>query len=672
MRLKFQSILLLCLAAGMIHADDQSPSSSPGFSDWLARLLSAEVRKMDEHRFRLTKEVQELPVPAAENSSIRHGWHSRFLNIPSDTAWVQVDLGEMLPIDLVALVPALGKSEQESGPGYGFPRGFRIELSESADFARAITISDVTQTAIPNPGAFPFITKVTAQRGRFVRVTVVEGWQRRTDSIAAFGEIMVLSRNRNVAAGRPVTASGSVRSIPAWMPENLTDGQSQLGAPVSTEISLTDGYLAAHETGSPHVIKWVQVDLGQEFPLDELRLFPSRPALFVDSPGHGFPLAFRVETAAEMSFEHPQLIFDSGENDFIHPGENPVVILAKGKRGRFIRVTATKLQSRGSVVSFSLAELQAWSGNSNVALGKPVTALDVVKGTAVPRWSPAFLVDGYNSRHRILDWSAWLIGLDRRREIAAELLRLDQARAQKVDDIMAMVIRSGAGAVAGVLLLSVAFYWRVKLIKRREVDFLRQRIASDLHDEIGSQLGSIALAAQLAQRRLDDPETARERFTEIERIARETTESMHDIVWLLKPGNANLAELAARLRETHTTLLRGQDCQFTLSGETSPRPLPIEFTRNFYLAYKEMLANIAKHARAQTVKIDLVVRDNRMDLTVQDDGVGFTSQQPPAGEGLGNLRRRADQLGATLNIASVPGGGTTITFSAPLRNRIEE
>jgi signal transduction histidine kinase len=175
--------------------------------------------------------------------------------------------------------------------------------------------------------------------------------------------------------------------------------------------------------------------------------------------------------------------------------------------------------------------------------------------------------------------------LQRRHEIELELARLATALPVAVDATLALVSRFGIGALSGLVLFAAGSLWRARIAKRRAVKELRTRIASDLHDDIGSQLAGIALAAQLAAQKANDPVAVREGLADIERTARETTEAMHDMVWLLRPGSANLAELTTRLRETATTQLRECEHQFEQTRDVIARPLSIEFTRNVFAMF---------------------------------------------------------------------------------------
>lgn len=642
---------------------DATGAREPGFSDWLGRTFSAQARSLERRREALLQEIETLPQPAGSNTSMRLGWHTPGLPSPGTTVWVQVDLGAVHAVDRIALVAASGEIDGRPAAGYGFPLRLRIEVSDDSAFASRMIVADFTAVDVPNPGAMPLVVRGAGRRARFVRVTATQVWPRRDDWIVALGEIIVLAGNRNVAAGRPVHASHSAASRPMWDAVNLTDEQSVLGPPVGPGPSPSNGYLAVQEP-KPAVVKWVQVDLGREFALDEVRLFPARPTDFADTPGSGFPVRFRIEAAAQATMEAARVLFDSGERPFPNPGENLLTVPAAGVRAQHVRVTATHLHDRGTVASFALAELEVWAEGRNVARNAPVSALDRYDKPAFPRWRPEYLVDGYNSRHPILDLPRWLDGLSRRSEIESELVAINAARVAAVDATLALVVKSSVAAMMFVAVGAGIFVWRTRAARRDAVEDLRRRIAGDLHDEIGSHLGSIGLLSEAA-RRATDPGHAREDLAEIGRIAGRTNEALREIVWLLDPKPITRAELVTRMRETAPGLLAGMVCRFESPPVFHPAPCPLEFARNVWMIFKETLHNAAKHSGAQNVCIRIAESEDSFTLTVADDGRGFREEEIEPGRGLHSLRQRAAQLRAVLELETVPGRGTTVRLTVP-------
>jgi len=163
----------------------------------------------------------------------------------------------------------------------------------------------------------------------------------------------------------------------------------------SGKRSSTLGY---HSSIMPQqdLTKWVQVDLGQVRSIDEVVLLPSHVAYGGHAgPGFGFPHRFRVEVSDVDTFATTSMLADHTAADFPNPGDAAVRIPGAGAKGRYLRVTATKLWKRTDDWIFALAEMAVMSGKTNVARDAVVTALDSIE--ANPAWGKKNLVDGYSS-----------------------------------------------------------------------------------------------------------------------------------------------------------------------------------------------------------------------------------------------------------------------------------
>lgn len=651
-------LLLLALVTQWLAVPGIRAEESRWFEP-AARLLSRDYRQLADKEEKLHAELSILPKAPVSQQSERIGWHSLFARSANATKWLQLDLGAETAFDAVVIVPVDVAYGSFSGPGFGFPQRFRVEVSDDVAFSEPRLLAAFDDADYPNPGNAPVFLSTPGATGRFIRITATRLWPRGDTALVALGEIFVLRGGMNVGAHARVTVSDAYNNPPTWEPANASDGQSVLGPPVQIGATPGNGWHARIES-APDAAKWVQVDLGAEVPLDEVRLYPARPNNFPARRGFGFPVRFRVEASNEASFAQSVMLFDQTGSDFVNPAENPVIIPVKDVRARFIRVTATKLWERTNDYIFALAELEAYSGGKNVALGTIVTSLDNIEATT---WSRRFLVDGYNSQGRILELETWLRGLSRRREVGNELQQLEAERGRQIAGLMTQVMR---WSVVLVLLVAAAIAWwlqgRVRA-RRKEVESLRQRIASDLHDEIGSNLATIALLSHMAQRQTGD---AQEDLAEINRVARETAASMRDIVWLIKPGMENAGDFVAKLRETAALMLTGLDWQF--DGDALTGSLSLEWKREILLIFKEALHNVRRHAAAHRVTICLVDRGGELVMKIADDGVGFEVNGATVGHGLASQRQRAQALGGELRIDSKPGEGTTVTLRAKLNS----
>jgi signal transduction histidine kinase len=631
----------------------------------LFRTLDRDFRILDDRRAALEGELQALPATPVNQQSERLGyqfWRSVWDPEP-EGVWVELDLGKDQPLDAIVLVPVDAPYREFPGPGYGFPPRFRVETRGGTD-KTAQVIADHTAEDFANPGGLPIWLPVRGKTVRHIRVTMSTPWRQRDGlDVFALGEIMALRGQANVTAALPAgagTTSISFESRHVWSRANLSDGQSVLGAPSLAEASRTLGFHSAMADRSG-VTKWVQVDLGESVALDEVRLVPARVPQFPGRSGFGFPLRFKVELSDDAHFHSAMILADETGADFVNPATNPVTVSCTGRRGRFVRVTASKLWQRAENFAFCLAELQAYADGVNVALGRPVTASDVYPGKS-GAWMLENLTDGYSSEWKLTEWPAWLQGLSRRREALGEKALVEVQLADAHRQLQLLFER---GVVGLTLLAATGIGYALlksRQLRRRELELLRQRIAGDLHDDIGSNLGNIALLSEIAAEH--GTEATREDLQEIHRIAQETAESMRDIVSLLQRPSETTEDLAQRLRQIAGRMLAGIVWTFTSEGLRDLPPL--EMQRHVVLSFKEMLHNIRKHAAAKEVQIQIACHGRELTLEVCDEGLGFDPTLAPDGHGLVSLRQRALKLGGELRITTAPGKGTRIVLTARL------
>jgi signal transduction histidine kinase len=213
------------------------------------------------------------------------------------------------------------------------------------------------------------------------------------------------------------------------------------------------------------------------------------------------------------------------------------------------------------------------------------------------------------------------------------------------------------------------FYrYRLRLVLERE--HLRMRIATDLHDDIGSSLSQIAMLSDLA-RRSENGDVPPGPLGEISGISRELVGTMSDIVWAVNPNNDWLSNLASRIRRFATDLLgaRGIDLRFEGPAGSLDINTDAEVRRQVYLIFKEGIHNIARHSGASKVEIYLVLNGDTLFLQLTDNGKGFDPTAGADGNGLPSMRKRAAHLGGKLRIVSQPGAGATLSLEARLKPR---
>ena len=257
-------------------------------------------------------------------------------------------------------------------------------------------------------------------------------------------------------------------------------------------------------------------------------------------------------------------------------------------------------------------------------------------------------------------------------EMAQEL---DQERAQaRTMDIEHRMQRISLVVMIGfVILFAGVLFVRFRTNRRMQLEEVRSRLSRDLHDDIGSTLSSINILTSVARKKAEagDVEGAAASLTGISERSQRLQRNMSDIVWSVDPERDSLEELLARMREFGESVLepKGIAYRFESNGESSTA-LPPMVKSNLYLIFKEAVNNAAKHAQATEVGVTLKQGNNHLRMTIADNGKGLPDEQGGlgtiGGNGLRNMRKRAQEMNAELRITGAPGQGTTISLAIPI------
>ena len=201
----------------------------------------------------------------------------------------------------------------------------------------------------------------------------------------------------------------------------------------------------------------------------------------------------------------------------------------------------------------------------------------------------------------------------------------------------------------------------------------RARIAQDLHDDLGSSLTRISLLSTLLQADKDKPDQVAFHAGKLSESADQTVRALEEIVWAVRPGSDSLQSLVEYLAHFANELFENNPtrCRLDLPHDLPTKPLPPDVRHNIFLIVKEALTNVLRHAGAKEVHVRAKVSANSLEILVQDDGRGFKPPPSPLEgrqHGLGNMRRRAETIGGTLEWQSTPGKGTTVRLAVNLAN----
>src|SRR4051812_30145055 len=192
----------------------------------------------------------------------------------------------------------------------------------------------------------------------------------------------------------------------------------------------------------------------------------------------------------------------------------------------------------------------------------------------------------------------------------------------------------------------------------------RKRVARDLHDEVNQALTAILLRLQALMHDAPSPELTGE-LAELKRLVNQAMEELLQPARQLRPTALDDHGLMPALEGQVRRFGDQYGIEARLHAEGTAERLGDDQQIVVYRVAQEALANVARHARASQVDVDLVAHDSGVALTVSDDGIGFHSGGRPTGLGLNGMAERARLVGGELKIRSEPGEGTTVTLRVP-------
>lgn len=206
-------------------------------------------------------------------------------------------------------------------------------------------------------------------------------------------------------------------------------------------------------------------------------------------------------------------------------------------------------------------------------------------------------------------------------------------------------------------------FYTIRKEQKNRLEKMRDRIATDLHDDMGSTLSSIRIFSDVVKKQVGDkqPQSA-PLLDKISNNAAQLSENMQDIIWTIKQDNDKLEDLVTRIREFGLKLCDAKDIEFKVHISDSFRTsrLNLEQRRNLYLIFKECLNNAIKYSGCDIIQLFITQQGKHLKMVIQDNGKGFKEEEIIKGNGLSNIYKRAKEIRGNATIESGNGNGTRI------------
>ena len=619
-------------------------------------LLSPKADAIRNRIVPIENELRELPVIPINASPWTLGYSSNNRREPSLPVTIKIDFPAPARVDLVALLPATYTDDENRVRAFAFPLRFSIECV--LEDGSAEIIADHLDADYPPPGIEPQLFACSSLKpAAGLRITVTKlapnpTWWK-TSQTTAISEVFAFSGARNIALNAKVEASASFEFSYVWSSTCVTDGFS-LFSPIDHSLSNpVENFSALRK----EVV--LTMDLGKERGIDEFHLWPVDHSIqhnFPASSGVGFPGAIRVELASSPDFSDSKTVFHD-KRLTQRPGTGPLMRQIPPTTARYARLTLGNGLGdfrRDDHIEITLSEIEILEKGEVVSSGLPFRTA----GTANPTLGLSKLTDGSSAQGRILPLRLWVtlfskrVGLER----TLDTLRLELRTAQREDEKLATVILF----VAIILILGlVQLVWLIRAAARRRWAAMRERIACDLHDEIGANVSSIAHTAELLDESIDKPTEAQSRLLgNLVASARMTARETKHFIRFIEGENQDrdLTEQFGRVTEQ---ILGTIPVSASFQNTRSFNRLDPSTKWNLLLFFKETLNNIIKHSRASAVEISTRRTGSVMELVVRDNGRGL----PEGVTTCRHLESRAKLLGGRMEIRSSAGDGTCVTLT---------
>jgi hypothetical protein len=629
----------------------------------LSRWLPTRIRQLEDERALLLENIARLPQHDPKPLTDRLGYHA----LPQEAGAQPQDGSQYIDVQFeydpqlgaIALVPAFPAGEAGQ---YAFPKRFKIEIidrgaawvgDEQGQWVvppppyEWIEVVSWMDEDFPDPGLYPVFFPVGEVRVHQLRMTVPRMMTESNAAYHALGELYLFRQQENGQLGDnmmvwgdtvSINASDSFSKAPIWDDSYLYDGVTGLGLPLSEDLGGAEDFTVLWDGQRP-TDEPVQIilDLGRLQPIGRVQLWPAEAPHAMAIPHYGFPGRVSVETSELPGFEESNLFVAQNVRRRLHR-DNLLNVITGGKEARYIRITLDDLGQYKGNTMLGLGEIrvsefdEVWSLNCAVkAAGLPPAGLD-----QLPR-----LVDGFSRQRRILREVEWIMGLAQRRPLDRRLAVVEQELALARADWGGFKLRAGiwgGGLLCAALLGALALQ---RLQRRQVLKKVKHRITRDLHDEVGSSLGGITLAA----RRMEGSGASRTDLSELSLMAREASASLRDVVWLTDQGAIRLPDLLKKMAERAERILLEVELTIDMPDHCPDREVPLTFKRHLLMFFKEAVHNCARHSGATAVRVSMSVNQEDLELC---------------------LGKRAREMGGEMKLETRPGAGTAITLTVPL------
>lgn len=605
---------------------------------------SLSLSELEKKRAEIDDRLGQLAHLSLRGGMGTSGFRSVVFDSPGNSYWLQIELEETCMIDQVILVPVLMRGrDQDEVVADAFPEALRVIVGDGDD-SKGEVVAEYTVDDHLLPRIAPLVVSFSERPASWVRIEATqlsESRVRMRDYVFQVAEIMVFSGYENVALHRPISVSGKQEVVDSIrfrenqvtdgsIPYSMDTGDSEQHFPLVLPIDqYPDLFIDFGETRRFSRVRLHAVEQSNQIPQSRISNF-------------GMPQHFQIFGADSADFSDERLLLDYRWESIYQVA--PIMEWRISESDcRYVRFHTVEpspaFRVAGDDAHLGFAEMEFLAGKENVALGGRAWVSDFTetdRGAVSPFRHPSALTDGFNRFGKILSNREWLGQLALRHDLGRDLIEVNRLISLKFDEQKRTIFWTKLIVV--MLLLIVGLITCLSFVMRRRHETrIRERIAANLHDELGANLHAIGILGDLAAESVDDRTELIETLDRIRSVTERTGLAAYRCANLMN-AEGFCSDLVAEMRQEADRLLRDVEFRFDIRGEGALKNLKPRKRVDIFLFFKECLVNAIRHAQASTVEISVNAEPGQVRLVVEDDGIGLEGDRPRA------LVRRAKLL----------------------------
>ena len=591
------------------------------------------------------------------------GWASKRFDNPEQPQWCRVQFSEEMEIDSIVLCPVIWNDSVGGPQADGLPEAFDIIIGTDEDLEGSV-VASLSEKDKFLPRIAPLVIEIRPTKARWVKIQAKRlSPDARTGRYQfSLSEIMVFAGQRNVALNQAVKVSSNIGGwgVGGIYKKALVDGMT----PFLMDASSGEESIAFKAFYNEGQRLSCVIDLGEKFPVDGIQLHTADSSEYVPQlvpDDFGIPPDLSVEGANRRNFSDAVPLLSFHKESVYHVG--PILSWNLPEtRCRFIRVSVPQgYETPGSgFMPFCvvLAEIEVLSEGKNVAEGKRPRVFNEGDAEFI---AVNGLTDGRNHFGDILPIYEWMDQLARRHDLQVERPSVVAALKIGYDEQktrLAWMSRLAVFLAAGIVFI----FLLGRLIRMRAMAKLKERIAADMHDELGANLHTIGLLSDSAKVSRGSDGEWEMLHSRIRQLTERTGRAIRRCSQVVDTA-ANYRALIEDMERTASRITGQFEHKISFEGgeflESYNSPTQIDI----FLFYKECLVNIYRHSHATKFQTTLSATVREIVLTISDNGQGLpemlNGKVPPS------LSRRARLLRGKLTLEDRQEGGTRVILKIP-------